>query len=124
MSEAVGTVRALWRFPVKSMGGEKVETADLTEAGFIGDRAYALIETETGKVMSGKTPRVGPKLLGCLAAFVQSPVRGDAPPPVCIMLPEGTSVRSNDPDAHAILGTLWRSCEASPLPAGSGRSVR
>jgi hypothetical protein len=62
------------------MGGEKVETADLTEAGFIGDRAYALIETETGKVMSGKTPRVGPKLLGCLAAFVQSPVRGDAPP--------------------------------------------
>jgi hypothetical protein len=38
----VGTVRALWRYPVKSMLGEWVEELVLTERGFWGDRAYAL----------------------------------------------------------------------------------
>ncbi len=122
MSEAVGTVRALWRFPVKSMRGEQIETAALTEAGFLGDRAYALIESDTGKVMTGKTPRVGPKLFGCRAAFVETPGLGDAPPPVCITFPNGTSVRSDDPDLHATLsGYLGRSVtleRAGPSPQG------
>ena len=30
-SEPVGTIRALWRFPVKSMLGEELDAADLTE---------------------------------------------------------------------------------------------
>jgi uncharacterized protein len=42
MSEAVGAVKALWRFPVKSMGGEVVEAADVTERRLLGDRAHAL----------------------------------------------------------------------------------
>ena len=35
MGEAVGAVKALWRFPVKSMRGEKVDVSDLTERGFV-----------------------------------------------------------------------------------------
>jgi uncharacterized protein YcbX len=103
MGEAVGAVKALWRFPVKSMRGEKVEAADLTESGLAGDRAYALIDTETGKVMSGKSPRLGRNLLGCRAAFVEAPHAGDEQPPVRITLPDGTSVRSDAPDARATL---------------------
>jgi uncharacterized protein YcbX len=38
MSEAVGAVTGLWRFPVKSMRGEKVETAEVTDRGVVGDR--------------------------------------------------------------------------------------
>ena len=45
-SEAVGTVRALWRFPVKSMLGEELEAADLSEGGVAGDRAYALVDRD------------------------------------------------------------------------------
>jgi uncharacterized protein YcbX len=59
MGEAVGTVTTLSRFPVKSMQGERLAAVELTMTGFFGDRAYALIETETGKVMSRKTPRLG-----------------------------------------------------------------
>ncbi len=66
MSETVGTVTTFSRFPVKSMQGERLETAELAEHGLVGDRVYALVETETGKVMSGKNPRVGTQLLGCL----------------------------------------------------------
>ena len=95
MSEAVGAVKALWRFPVKSMRGEKLEAADVTETGLVGDRAYALIDPETGKVMSGKNPRLGPNLLGCRAAFVEAPQAGAEPPPVRITLPNGASVGSD-----------------------------
>jgi uncharacterized protein len=106
MSDAVGAVKSLWRFPVKSMRGERVNVADLTERGFAGDRAYALVDTETGKVMSAKTPRLGRDLLGCRASFVEAPGEGDEQPPVRITLPDGTSVTSDAPDIEASLSEL------------------
>jgi uncharacterized protein YcbX len=107
MSEAVGAVTALWRFPVKSMQGEKVEAADLREAGLVGDRAYALIDTETGKVMSAKNPRLGPKLLGCRAVFAEAPEPGDEQPPVRITLPDGTTLGSHSPDCDTTLSDFF-----------------
>jgi hypothetical protein len=56
-SEWVGTVRALWRYPVKSMLGEELDEVDLSEGGVVGDRAYALRDRETGKVASAKHPK-------------------------------------------------------------------
>jgi uncharacterized protein YcbX len=106
VGEAVGAVSALWRFPVKSMQGEKVEAACLRETGFVGDRAYALIDTETGRVMSGKTPRVGPNLIRCRAVFLEAPEAGDEQPPVRITFPDGTSVRSDSPDTDATLSAF------------------
>lgn len=32
------TVGALWRYPVKSFGGESLDTAEVTRRGFVGDR--------------------------------------------------------------------------------------
>src|SRR5436309_1071792 len=103
MSDVVGSVGSLWRFPIKSMRGEKLESADLTERGLVGDRAYALVDTDTGKVMSGKSPRLGPTLLGCRAAFEAAPAAGSAPPPVRITLPDGASVHTDASDADAVL---------------------
>ena len=37
----VGTVESLWRYPVKSMGGETVTEAFMGFSGFYGDRCYA-----------------------------------------------------------------------------------
>jgi len=31
----------LWRYPVKSMGGERCTKVDVDERGIIGDRSYA-----------------------------------------------------------------------------------
>src|SRR3712207_2547034 len=62
-SEPVGTIRALWRFPVKSMLGEELDAADLTEGGIVGDRAYAIRDSETGKVASAKHSKRWPNLL-------------------------------------------------------------
>jgi uncharacterized protein len=109
MTEAVGAIAALWRFPVKSMLGERVDTAEVTERGVVGDRAYALIEAETGKVLSAKNPKLGPAMLACRAEFTESPRVGEEPPPVRITLPDSASSASDAPDIDATLsGYLGR----------------
>lgn len=57
MSTVVGAVASLMRYPVKSMLGEEVDAVDVAAGGVSGDRAYALIDDETGKVVSAKRPR-------------------------------------------------------------------
>jgi uncharacterized protein YcbX len=109
MSEPVGAVSGLSRFPVKSMQGERLDAAEMTESGLVGDRAYALVETETGKVASAKNPRFGTQLLGCRAAFIEAPTSGVESPPVRITLPDGTVVTSDSPDASARLSGFFGS---------------
>ena len=70
IGEPVGTVGALWRFPVKSMLGEELDEVDVDEGGIVGDRAFALADVETGKVASAKHPKVWPDLLRCRASYV------------------------------------------------------
>ena len=104
----VGAVAGLWRFPVKSMRGERLEQAELTESGLVGDRAYALIDANTGKVVSAKSVRLFPGLFGCRAAFVEPPRSGDELPPVRIALPDGTSVTSDSSDVDRVLSAYFR----------------
>ena len=44
--QLVGHVRALWRYPVKSMAGEALERAELAWAGVPGDRRLAWVQSE------------------------------------------------------------------------------
>ena len=104
----VGTVAELWRVPVKSMGGEQLEQAELAAQGFLGDRAYALIETATGKVVSAKSVKLFPDLLSCRAAFLEAPQSGRELPPVRIMLPNGTSVTSDSSGAYRTLSEYFQ----------------
>jgi uncharacterized protein YcbX len=106
-SEPVGTVEALWRFPVKSMLGEELDAADLSRRGVVGDRAYALVDKQTGKVASAKHAKLWPNLLKCRAAYVEPP-RADAEvPAVRIELADGTSVLSDAPDVDTVLSRFF-----------------
>ena len=107
-SGVVGSVAELWRFPVKSMSGERLEQADLTERGLVGDRAYALIDADTGKVVSAKSVRLFPDLLGCRAAFVEPPRSVGELPPVRISLPDGTSVISDSSGIDRVLSACFQ----------------
>ena len=106
-SERVGTVRGLWRFPVKSMLGEELEAVGLGEGGVVGDRAYAIVDRQTGKVASAKHAKLWPNLLKCRAAFVEPPRPGDAVPPVRIDMPDGDTVRSDAPDVNDVLSRFF-----------------
>ncbi len=107
-SGVVGSVAELWRFPVKSMSGERLDQAELTERGLVGDRAYALIDADTGKVVSAKSVRLFPDLLGCRADFVETPRSNRELPPVRITLPDGTSVTSDSSDVDRVLSAYFR----------------
>jgi uncharacterized protein YcbX len=54
-----GSVRALARWPVKSLGGEYVQTADVDVGGVHGDRRHTIIDLATGKTLTAaETPRL------------------------------------------------------------------
>lgn len=96
----VGRVAALYRFPVKSMLGEQLGSAELGPLGLAGDRAYAIVDDEDGVVASAKRPRRWGRLLEVRTALLDEPVPGEAPPPVRMDLPDGSVLRSDDDAVH------------------------
>jgi uncharacterized protein YcbX len=94
----IGAVMSLWRYPVKSMPGEALQTAEVREHGLLGDRTYALVDRADGKVATAKNPRKWPTLFACRATFIEpSSSRGEVPP-VQMTLPDGTIVSSEQRD--------------------------
>ncbi len=57
------SIAELWRYPVKSMGGERVESLELRTSAVVGDRRWAVRNIETGKIASAKRPRPYGQLL-------------------------------------------------------------
>src|SRR4030095_14061 len=104
----VGTLNSVWRFPVKSMRGESLDQVEVTPRGLAGDRAFALIEVDTGKVVSAKSVRHFPDVLNFRASFVSAPQSGYDLPPVQIDFPDGTSVRSDSPDVDQRLSAWFQ----------------
>jgi uncharacterized protein len=106
-SELAGTVEAMWRFPVKSMRGELIDEVQVTARGLVGDRVYALVDIETGKVVSAKTVRRFPRILECSAAFIEPPRADTDLPAVQITLPNGTTVSSDGKDVDGKLSAFF-----------------
>jgi uncharacterized protein len=102
------SVVALWRYPVKSMMGEDLNAAEVTEDGILGDRAYGLVDSSDGKVAGAKNPRKWPGLFDFRATLSDVPTTGRAAPPVRIALPDGTMVSNSQPDIHRILSTVLK----------------
>jgi uncharacterized protein YcbX len=75
MVGTMGTVEFLWRYPVKSMLGEQVAEIGVTERGLDGDRRLALVDRETGRVVSAKKPRLWRDMLTLSATLEGSAVR-------------------------------------------------
>lgn len=103
--QELGSVLSLWRYPVKSMMGEKLSAAYVQDQGVLGDRAYALLDSETGKAASAKNPGRWPTLFSFHATFLER-LRGAKMPPVEITLPDGITVTSEQPEIDEILSTV------------------
>ena len=99
------------------MLGEQPAAVDIVETGIVGDRAWGLVDVETGKVASAKHPGVWLAMLGLRATY-DGPVGTSGSTVPVIELPDGSSVRSDDPDVDARLSTaLGRSVHlASEVP--------
>jgi len=115
-----GTVKELYRYPLKSMLGERLDQFDATRDGVIGDRAWALIDESDGRVMSAKKFRA---MLELRAVYDRPPTAESTVPPK-IIFPDGGSLLSDDPSAAAVLSQrLNRKLKlASVQPAQKARA--
>jgi hypothetical protein len=95
-------VAGLWRYPVKSMQGERLDAAEVGPRGLLGDRQWAIADRDTGLFL---TARRQPELLYASAA-----VDGDD---VVITLPDGT-VATDDAALSEWLGHPVALTRAAP----------
>jgi len=97
-----GHVAELWRYPVKSMLGERRSELGLSAGGVAGDRAWALRETATGRIASAKR---FPRLLDFHARYEVEPTFA-APGRIEITLPDGRTMALDDPDASDVISDV------------------
>ena len=98
-----GSVASLWRYPVKSMIGEELTRAHVSNHGFFGDRSYAIVDTADGKTATAKNPRTWPTLFSFKATCIQTVDSEEKIPPVRITLPNGATVTSEQADLDQTL---------------------
>jgi uncharacterized protein len=105
--KSIGKVVSIWRYPVKSMMGEELNSSYVTERGLKGDRVYAITDQQTGKVASAKNPVKWGKLFDFRAAFIDSPETMENIPPVRITLPDGRHFCSDHSDIDYTLSKVF-----------------
>src|SRR5712675_866556 len=103
----VGSVAALWRYPVKSMMGEELNSCEVTDRGLLGDRQFAVVDRSTGKIGGAKNPRKWGNFFDFRAAYLESPEAGAKMSPVRITLPDGTAVTSGQGDLEQVLSRAF-----------------
>ena len=106
MTEAIGTVTALWRYPVASMCGETVESVEIDTGGVIGDRGWGVYATGASEAGFAARGRKWRNLVQVQARFIEPPQIGADCPPVAVHLPDGTVLRSGAPDVEVRLSAL------------------
>ncbi|MGH8072047.1 MAG: MOSC domain-containing protein [Candidatus Entotheonellia bacterium] len=97
----IGVVQDLFRYPVKSMLGERLSAVDIGKQGVIGDRAYALREAN-GRVVTAKK---WANMLEFCARYEVPPTPGTLAP-LRITLPDGRTIHAQDPDASAVVSAV------------------
>jgi len=98
----IGKVKEIWRYPVKSMAGERLQRASVGALGIHGDRGWAIRDEKAGEI---RNARKLPALLHCVAVYMREPSEGDVPP-VQITMPNGTTFRSDSAEANAKLSEM------------------
>jgi uncharacterized protein len=99
-------VAEVWRYPVKSLGGEVLDRAAVGEHGLPGDRQWAIFDVATG---FGLTARRVPELLRATARCADDGVE--------VVLPDGTPTT----DDAALSLWLGRPVALRPASATAGR---
>lgn len=114
----VGRIGELWRYPVKSMKGERIDAAKLGTNGIPGDRGWAVRDEVRGGIRGAKKLA---ELMRCGARYLEEPEPGRVPAPE-ITLPDGARLRASDAEASKRLSqalrnevTLWPLLPAEKL---------
>ena len=106
-----GTIGEIWRYPVKSTRGERLDSSKVGSKGLAGDRGWAVRDDGAGEVRGG---RHLPKLLQCSSRYETEP-ESEPWPPARIRTPSGTEFSSADARAGTLLSE-WLGIPVSLWP--------
>ena len=95
-------VAELWRYPVKSMAGERLEESEVGTNGFRGDRGWAVRDAKSGEIHNAKR---FPRLMQCAAVYRDEP-QADHIPHVDVTFPDGSRAGSDSPQMAERLSDL------------------
>src|SRR5215207_1935551 len=114
-----GSVAEIWRYPVKSMGGERLAQSAIAARGLHADRMWAVRDAELDTFT---TARRWPVLLQCSARFAEDPADRSAGPgdvlDVIVTFPDGSEVPSSEPAIHDRLSeVIGKPARLESLPA-------
>jgi MOSC domain-containing protein len=98
----IGTIKEIWRYPVKSMAGERLDSTTVESLGIPGDRGWALRDETTGEITNGKR---FPFLMQCSACYRAQP-EGTTIPPADITFPDGSTTATDAADVNERLSRL------------------
>jgi uncharacterized protein YcbX len=99
----VGSVASVWRYPAKSMIGDRFSSLPVSERGVIGDRGWAVRDQVRGGIRGAK------KIAGLMrlhARYLHEPQPDASTPPIEITAWDGQRVRSDDEDVNERLSQL------------------
>jgi MOSC domain-containing protein len=114
----IGTVQQIWRYPVKSMAGEKLAACTVGSLGLSGDRGWAIRDEMKSEVKTGTRL---PLLMQCASEYREEPSNENIPH-VNIKFPDGSSVASDDPEIDARLSAaLGRQVKLWPRQPASNK---
>ena len=94
--KVIGTIKEIWRYPVKSMRGEQLNQCVIGGKGIKGDRGWAVRDDTVKEIRGG---RYLPELLDCSARYLTEP-QEEPYPAATITLPDRTEIRSNADDIN------------------------
>jgi len=102
---AVGTVTDLFRYPVKSMGGERLARAGLGWHGIDGDRRFAILRED----QKGGFPWLTAGRLPSLILYQPHAAGGEAGEPTHVTTPTGATLELDGEPLRAELSAAWGS---------------
>jgi uncharacterized protein YcbX len=118
----VGTVTQLWRYPVKSMAGERLTSTRIGARGIPGDRGWAVFDETRRGITGGK--RI-PALRACRARYLAEPEVDAAPPAAELAWPGGTCMSDAPEVSRRLSEHLGRAVSLQALgPVGTGTAPR
>ena len=85
------SVSEIWRYPVKSFGGEKLKFAKLGETGIPYDRHWVVRDVQTGELLGGRSVA---ELMLFSARFCETP--NEERQIAEIVFPDGATLRTDD----------------------------
>ena len=107
-------IKSLHRYPVKSMGGEKLQSIQLTKDGIFGDRYWAIYNLDVGELQGARRL---PKLLLLKAEYIREPNNDRGK--IKITFPDGKTIETDQEgqfqELSDFLGVNVKLCPLKPL---------